>query len=271
VVHHDPLHESLLARNFPTRVLERMGWSHSLHIDGPTAVRESHRRTPVDWPWIIHAAEGVDEQAGGEIDVLDYLGCITANTLIVHGVNLTDAQVARLASAGSGVICCPASNLSLFGQTLTPSNNLRGRIALGSDSRMTGSCDLLAELQIAHKTLGMSSGELETMVTVDAARMLRLDDRGALAPGKLADLIVLTAASALPRVSRADLHLVMLGGEVKWGDASLVSCAGGEAAWEPIVLDGQSKLMHPALADSLLRHGVVESGLEHRANRWRAA
>ena len=272
VAHHDPLHDSLLAGDFPTRVLPRMGWAHSLLIDGPAAVRDSHRRTPADWPWIIHAAEGIDDAAADEFEVLEALGCIDANTLLVHGVALNTAQRSRLVRAGAGLIWCPASNLNLFGRTTdVPSLAGSGRIALGSDSRMTGSRDLLAELQIARQTFALQDSELEFMVTADAARLLCLSDRGALQPGHLADLIVLPAGTALHQASRADLRMVMLDGRVRIGDPDCVRAAAPTTAWAPVQLDGTTKLMDYDLARTLLQADVRESGLEFRATHWRAA
>jgi cytosine/adenosine deaminase-related metal-dependent hydrolase len=63
VCHHNPLHATL-KRRFPVRVTRRVGISHSLQIDG-ARVADSCRRTPEDWPWIVHAAEGVDADARG--------------------------------------------------------------------------------------------------------------------------------------------------------------------------------------------------------------
>ena len=75
VCHHNPMHR-VLRRRFPVRVVERFGYSHSLQIDGD-AVAASHRRTPSDWPWMIHAAEGLDDAAQAELDTLDRLGCLS--------------------------------------------------------------------------------------------------------------------------------------------------------------------------------------------------
>ena len=52
---------------FPTRVVEHYGWSHSLGIDDAAQVRRSYEGTPKHTPWIIHAAEGTDADAAGEL------------------------------------------------------------------------------------------------------------------------------------------------------------------------------------------------------------
>src|SRR6478736_5375686 len=58
VAHHDPQYEALRAADFPVRIAEAQGWSHSLFIDGAQKVRASCEATPPTRPWIIHAGEG---------------------------------------------------------------------------------------------------------------------------------------------------------------------------------------------------------------------
>ena len=199
VAHHDPLYPSLRSQ-FPTRVVTRYGWSHSLAMDGEEAVRRSHRACPADQPWIIHAAEGLDAAAGRELTRLESLGCITPNALLVHGLALDHAQHARLAAAGAGLIWCPASNLHLFGSTVDVASIAdRRHIVLGSDSRLSGSRDLLAELHVARESSRLEEAELESLVTARPARMLRLFDRGVLEQGALADILVLPADVPLSR------------------------------------------------------------------------
>ncbi len=191
VAHHDPLYPFLVGGRFPTCVLTDYGWSHSLYIDGDEQVRDSYQRTPPDWPWIIHAAEGVDEEAAAEFDRLDALGCLGANTLVVHGIALDRHQRLRLEETGAGLIWCPSSNSRLFGRTAQVSELVRrGRVTLGTDSRFSGSRDLLCELRAARETSALEVGTLESLVTRDAAALLRLTDRGALRIGARADLLV---------------------------------------------------------------------------------
>src|SRR5216683_5953807 len=68
VAHHDPMYPFLSNARYPTRVVCNYGWAHSLYIDGEEKVRNSYRRTPLAWPWIIHAAEGVNEDAADEFE-----------------------------------------------------------------------------------------------------------------------------------------------------------------------------------------------------------
>src|SRR5262245_32197461 len=66
VAHHDPLYELLATDAYPISVVRHYGWSHSLFIDGDETVRRAYQQTPLAWPWIIHASEGLDPDAADE-------------------------------------------------------------------------------------------------------------------------------------------------------------------------------------------------------------
>jgi cytosine/adenosine deaminase-related metal-dependent hydrolase len=272
VAHHDPLYPFLTGQLFPTRVVTDYGWSHSLYIDGEQQVRNSCRGTPPSWPWIVHAAEGVDPEAADEFNRLDALGCVGPNTLIVHGVALDRDQSARLERAGAGLIWCPASNLHLFGRTAEVAGLARrGRVALGTDSRLSGSRDLLCELSTAREITGMEEAMLESMVTRDAAALLRLTDRGTLSAGARADLLVLPAGMPLSSATRADIRLVVLGGRALYANADYARIMGSAAHWTAVSVDGRPKMLESGLAAALSAAAAGESGVSISDLTWRAA
>ena len=262
VAHHDPLYSTLTEPDYPVAVVRKYGWSHSLYLDAPSKVKEAFRATPSDWPWIIHAAEGIDEEAAAEFDCLERLGCIRPNTVLVHGVALDRAQQRRLQRAKAALIWCPASNMDLFGRTADIQYLLDcGRVALGSDSRLSGSRDLLAELSLAGRLGGLDEPDLATLVTGASARILRLSDRGALRVGLRADLIVLPAAARLSRVARAEVGLVTVNGEARYGDADYARAYSPTVRWTPVEVDGKQKVLAPSVTAGLCRLGVTEQGL----------
>lgn len=262
VAHHDPLYPALLAPGFPVRVLERYGWSHSLGLDGAATVRAAQRATPTEQPWIIHAAEGLDAAAGAEFDALEALGAIAANTVLVHGVALAAGQRRRLIEAGAGLVWCPASNLHLFGRTADVETlAAAGRLALGSDSRISGSRDLLDELNVARACSALGDAELEALVTERAAALLRLPDRGRLAPGRLGDVLVLPAGRPLARARRADMRLVLIGGAPRLCDPDYARAFGPAADLVPCEVDGAPKFLARGIAVALAAAAVREPGL----------
>ena len=263
VAHHDPFYAPLRDDRFPVHVVGRYGWSHSLALDGADAVRRSFLLTPSAWPWIIHAAEGIDAAARAEFEELDKLGCLRSNTVLVHGVALSEAQQRRLVEAAAALIWCPTSNLHLFDCTL----DIRflfdhRRLALGSDSRVSGQRDLLSELRVAREVSSLDDAALESLVTDRAAEVLRLPDRGALSPGALADLVVLPAGLPLSRASRTDIRLVLVGGVPRYADPDLAEAFGCEADLVEVRVDGHRKFLARSLVDALGTARIHEPGLD---------
>jgi cytosine/adenosine deaminase-related metal-dependent hydrolase len=267
VCHHNPLYPPL-RNGFPVRVVRRFGWSHSWLMDGPR-VRASYRRTPADWPWVVHAAEGVDAGASAELAELDRLGCVGANTVLVHGVGLKPAD-RRLALARScALVWCPSSNHFLFGTTADVRDfSARGRLALGSDSRLSGDGDLLDELRAARVTGLISTRDLVRAVTCDAAYALRLRHAGELLDGAPADLVMFAAPGADPFAAavsahRADVRLVMIDGRPLMGDPGMLRLfEDARVATVSVTVDGRPKILAAAIADRTRRSAIHEPGLE---------
>jgi cytosine/adenosine deaminase-related metal-dependent hydrolase len=267
VCHHNPLHRSL-RREFPVRVVKRYRFSHSLHIDGDKVAGDC-AGTPGEWPWIVHAAEGVDAASAGEFDRLAAMGCIRSNTVLVHGVALGAANARRLIDAGGALIWCPSSNQFLFGATadVRPFDDA-DRLAVGSDSRLSGEGDLLDELRAAHASRQTSAESLVRAVTVNAAGILRLPDAGRLAPGVPADLAVIDALEPCPYETlvasrRSDVRMTMIGGRPMVARTELaVVFEHTRTEALPVAVDGAPRLLASWIAARMARSGIAEQGLE---------
>jgi cytosine/adenosine deaminase-related metal-dependent hydrolase len=272
VAHHDPLYPFLTGGEHPIEVVRNFGWSHSLYIDGEERVSASYRSTPTDWPWIIHAAEGLNEEAAREFDRLDALGCIQQNALLVHGIALNQPQRKHLAAAAAGLVWCPSSNLNLFGKTAEVADLIvAGRVALGTDSRLSGGRDLLEELRLASQISSLDDRALESLVTRDSANLLRLSDRGALRAGLRADLLVLPAHTQLGTAVRADVRLVMVGGTPRYGDSNCAGPFAPSSDWAHVFVDGRPKVLNLHTARLLAEARASEPGFEISNVTWRAA
>ena len=237
VAHHNPFYAEL-RRTMPIRLVRRYGWAHSFLLEtrpagargepgGDVAARS--RTTPPDAPFLVHLAEGVDDEARGELPRLEALGCLKPNTVIVHGVAIDENGWRRVARAGGGLVWCPASNAFLFGSTALVSALVAGgddervTVALGTDSRVTGSLDLLDELRVARDATSLPPAALLRMVTSDASALLRQPRAGRLAVGAPADLVVLPPlaeqpGAALLEARRRDVRLVAIDGRPLVGD-----------------------------------------------------
>lgn len=267
VCHHNPMHR-VLRRRFPVRVVERFGYSHSLHIDGE-AVQASHRRTPSEWPWMVHAAEGTDAAAQAELDTFDRLGCLAPNTVFIHGVAFCRAAAERVIGAGAGLIWCPSSNRFLFDATAdVRAFDDADRLALGSDSRLSGERDLLDELRCAHETRQLSAEGLARTIGAGAAQLLRLEDGGRIEAGHRADLVVLRANATCPydtlvSASRADVRLTMISGEPAIAESSLAGAFdAGAIDTSAAVLDGSPRLVARWIASHVSKMQLSEPGFE---------
>ena len=268
VAHHDPWHPALDVADFPVALLRDYGWAYALNWPayGPPAWH-SFDATPIDRPWMIHLAEGTDATARAELSQLDALGCLASNSVLVHGVGLRERDIDRIIETGAAVIWCPSSNHNLLGRTLDP-RRLRaaGRLALGSDSRLSGARDLLDELRSAVDTGALGAREALALATADAARILHLPQRGHLAAGAHADLLVVAdcggdAAHSVVGIERSRIRVVVRDGVPRIADpdfAEWFDAAGVETV--PVTLDGRPKLLAKALADPVLL--ALEPGLE---------
>jgi cytosine/adenosine deaminase-related metal-dependent hydrolase len=268
VCHHNPLHKAL-RRNYPLRVVKNYGFCHSLFRGEP--VLPSYRQTKSSWPWLIHLAEGVDDAASQEFEQLDRLGAVQANTILIHGVGLTAEQRCSLAERGGGLVWCPASNDFMFGRTAQVAElAAAGKLALGSDSRLSGSFDLLAELRAAQATGQLAPAELFGLVTHRAARLLGLTQPGLgrVEVGGVADLVLLPPpagddlAAHLLQLRRAQLELVMVGGRPLVGSPVMQPVfSASRTRFVPVRLDQSEKLMAQGLARRLQNSRAAEPGL----------
>jgi cytosine/adenosine deaminase-related metal-dependent hydrolase len=282
VAHHNPVYREL-TRSVPVRVVRRYGWAHSFLLERQPVgargepggdVRARYRATSPDEPFIVHIAEGTDAAAASEFSRLEALGCVGANTVLVHGVAMTPGEWARVVASGAGLVWCPASNRFLFGRTLPMrqwldhSDRAPAHVCLGTDSRVTGARDLLDELRVAASLTTLSARELMRMVTTAPAGVLRLRDAGRLVPGARADLMVIPpgksdAAAALLDASRGDVALVAVGGRpmIATPGFAAVFRARGRGV-RPIVVDGREKIADRALVRTIARCGIREPGVE---------
>ncbi len=273
VVHHDPWHPALDATNFPVTLLRDYGWSYALGWpDYGPPVRQSFAATPADRPWLIHLAEGSDATAQAELSQLEQLGCLAANSVLIHGVGLREQDIDRVIDRGAAVVWCPTSNHALLGRSLDPRRLCAaGRLALGSDSRLSGARDLLDEMRGIAARGELDPRQLLGLVTTQAARILRLPTSGGLAAGTPADLVIVEDRGGDERcglvgIERSQIRAVARNGVPRIADpdfAEWFAVAGMEAV--PVTLDGKPKLLAKPLAEPALI--ALEPGLELVADR----
>jgi 5-methylthioadenosine/S-adenosylhomocysteine deaminase len=157
-------------------------------------------------PFHIHVAEGqyegrrtLAEHGATPIRYLDRLGVLGPRMIGVHCVWLDDAEIALMAERGAGLAYCPSSNMAL-GDGITRLTEMRERgirVGLGTDGGCTNNrlsvfeeMRMAALLQKVRHLDGtrLPAEEAFAMGTTGGAALLGLP-AGAIAPGRLADLV----------------------------------------------------------------------------------
>jgi cytosine/adenosine deaminase-related metal-dependent hydrolase/ubiquinone/menaquinone biosynthesis C-methylase UbiE len=219
VCHHNPYQPEVFDRSFPIRVLRNFGWAHSLALDSGAASKFGE--TPSSQPFILHLGEGVDAQSAEEIFSLHRAAALDDRTVIVHGLALDERGVSLMKARGASLIWCPSSNYFLFGRTHSI-DFIRAfpHVALGSDSSLTATGDLLDELRFARNEIAVPAEDLYLQVTSAAAEILRLQlGEGSIRIGSAADFIAirdtgLSPADTLVACSYRDVELVVVAGRI---------------------------------------------------------
>jgi cytosine/adenosine deaminase-related metal-dependent hydrolase len=143
---------------------------------------------------------------------------------LVHMVHAEPIHLERLADRGTPVVVCPRSNL-VTNVGVPPIRELAARttVALGTDNVMLDSPSMFREMEFAAKLADLPAREVLRMATVNGAEIAGLN-RGAIEPGKDADLLVLDGDSdnlagardpvraVVRRAGAADVSRVVLGG-----------------------------------------------------------
>jgi 5-methylthioadenosine/S-adenosylhomocysteine deaminase len=206
---------------------------------------------------IFHVGEGKDASAAREFRMFKARGFLRAGVSIIHGVSLREADFREMKANGVGFIWSPRSNLELYGKTasLESAKASNVTIALAPDWSPSGSSGLLDELRVAvtwnreHANV-FSDAELLQMVTTNPARLAGLSDRiGALAPGMMADFIVLPKVGSSPLSSLLDskpasIELVVVGGTPLLGTADYMQKFQDAKNIDTLTVCGQQKVLN---------------------------
>ena len=158
-------------------------------------MRDRFRLTPRSAPFVLHLAEGVDADASQELPRLE-----APAPRREHRVGAWRRDHARR-MAPRGTARCECRLVSGLQPRPVRDHDgsapcaarLPGRVALGTDSRLSGSRDLLDELHVATREGRLTPDERLALVTSAPAEVLRCRQMGRLVPGGFADLIVLPA------------------------------------------------------------------------------
>lgn len=195
-----------------------------------------------------HLAETLDEEEFCKemfglrtVDYLDSVGWLTDRTWLGHGIHFSDAEIARLGAAGTGVAHCPTSNMRLASGTARVLELEDAGVPVGLGVDGSASNDASNMILEARQALYLQRLRYGADVPVEralawatrgSAAVLGRDGLGQLAPGMQADLALFRlddlrfsgshdpiAALLLCAADRADR--VMVGGQWRVVDGQI--------------------------------------------------
>lgn len=151
---------------------------------------------------------------------LDRASVIDAKTLVVHGVQFTDAALRRLADIGATLVTCPRSNHWVGAGDPPVERFYRSgvKVAVGTDSLASvADLNLFSELKAMRALApGVPAATILESATLTGANALGLGrELGSLTPGKRAEMVAVSLPASIDNVEE-----YLLGGitpsQVQW-------------------------------------------------------
>jgi hypothetical protein len=231
---HAPKQKNSYYDLFPIEVMKEYQQCHSLTLGnfwgGDEPIKE-WRSSKGELPFIVHLGEGLDRDTGREFSRLKDMGLLQPNTLLIHGISLTKKEIRECAEAGTSICWCTYSNYFLIGKTLDIDSCLEYgvNVVIGTDSTLSGSINLLHELQYAHKKFPhIPTKELYRMVNHNAVKALFLPpNRSELSEKNNENLLIIRAKKSDPfenlmEIDYDDIVLLIHKGKPLYGEARLL-------------------------------------------------
>lgn len=138
------------------------------------------------------------------VEYLDALGCLDARTLVVHGVQLTDQELARVRARGATLVTCPRSNAHV-GVGAPPVARFYAAgvaVAIGTDSLASApDLEIFPELALMRRLApAVPAALLLESATRTGARALGFDEWGTIEPGARAALMTVQVPAGVPDI-----------------------------------------------------------------------
>ena len=181
---------------------------------------------------VLHLAEGPSERMKDEYAAIKKSGLVGPELIAIHGVGLSEEQIAEMGANKVKLVWSPLSNFLLYGKTAKVSTAKKAGVllSLAPDWAPSGSKSILGELKVAdlvnkHELNSLfTARELVDMVTRNPAQAIGWADRaGQIAPGFVADLLIVDDSHAdanrnLIESIEENVRLVTVRGELLYGD-----------------------------------------------------
>ena len=251
-----------IGESLPVTLLPDFGISHSVcsyALNWGEGIRKEYDRAEKSGlPYITHIAEGNDRESVESLTILEEKSGLGENSVLVHGLSLSDTDLEKIADAGASLVWCPSVNMHLYHKTMPIQSAFKHgiNVTLGTDSAMSGSTNLLNEMRFAadyyQKEYGesLSDRKLFEMVTVNSARAFKMEGRGMIAEKCAADLLILANKDAgdpyraLLEARPEDIYLLVRDGNPLFGAEELEPIFQEmEIATDKIIVNGTRKII----------------------------
>ena len=208
----------------------RGGSPRSVHVGESYAELEFLRSGQGPWRELLERMgrwdTGWSAPGAGPVDYLDRLGWLRADTLLVHGVQLTESELGRVAGVGATLVTCPRSNrrTGAGAPPLARFYASGASVALGTDSLASvDDLNLFTELaEVRRLAPAVPARRLIESATRVGAKALGFGGRfGTIVPGASASLIAVRVAEGdrLPDAA-TDVEEWLVGGiepsQISW-------------------------------------------------------
>lgn len=222
---------------------------HSVRLEKNWRLRLNKPRAD-NWPIVIHIGEGTNVDAAKEIKELICWNLFHKRVIGIHAVAMTPKQARHFAA----LVWSPDSNFFLLHQTADIAQLKRVvPILFGTDSTLTGSWNIWVQLRIAGETQMASPAEIYDMLTTKPAAVWGMPQKGQLAAGFLADIVIAESAAgqsfetSFLQTDPEKILLVLHKGNVVLFDASLANQLQHTnyniAGFAPVKLKGRTKYL----------------------------
>ncbi|MEM9318542.1 MAG: guanine deaminase [Pseudomonadota bacterium] len=177
--------------------LEKLGALWAAH---PNCLMQTHLSEQVDEiAWV----RDLFPDSRNYLDVYDAAGLLGKGGIFGHAIHLEDGEIDRLAETGASIAHCPTSN-TFIGSGLFDLVGLTARgipVGLATDTGGGSSFSMLRTMAAAYEIAQLRGQALHPsallwLATEGSARVMHMaEEVGTLAPGSMADLVVLNLAS----------------------------------------------------------------------------
>lgn len=247
-------------KELPVNLLTDYGIAHSVcsyALNWGEGIEKEHKKAvQKKLPFILHIAEGFDDESRQSLERLHESGALSSATVLVHGLSLSETDLDLISEAGASIVWCPVSNEFLYENTLPVAGILERGIPLsiGTDSAMAGGGLFIDNLNSARQQIenaGFDSSPVWSMGTSIPAYMFKMKKKGTLSRGADADLVILSkypANLAGEPAGLEDIYLVVRNGLPVYGDVALESVFDElKVKFDRVSVGGSRKLVQSGL------------------------